>query len=64
MANSRTKKKKPMLALLADENKEVKITFRVSKAEFDEIQKKADQYAGGKLSRWVRFAAKKCEPIE
>lgn len=53
-----------MPALLADENKEVKITFRVSKAEFEEIQKKADQYAGGKLSKWVRFAAKKCEPIE
>jgi hypothetical protein len=42
--------------------REVNINYKVSHEEKAAMQKKADKWAGGNLSAWVRFAAVMLEP--
>ena len=51
--------------LKKDKNTEVRAnkTVRLSKTETNQIQLKADVYAGGNVSKWMRYASLNCIPF-
>lgn len=38
------------------------VNFKVSEEEYERIQKKADEFAAGNLSEWIRFATMHLSP--
>ena len=44
-------------SLITPERKDSSITIKMIEKEKSEIQKKADLYAGGNMSAWLRYAA-------
>lgn len=60
---SENKQSKKMLKELADQTIQTTVkSVRIPLVQLDEMQKKADQYAGGNICAWLRIAGVKYIP--
>lgn len=53
---------KLVLKALAEKQKPILVTFKVSKAEQEKMRENAEKWAAGNLSEWIRYAAMELEP--
>lgn len=44
--------------------KDKKFLLKLSDSDLERMRKKADQYTGGNLSAWIRYASSRLEPKE